>query len=1106
MEFRGNEATEMRSGLLGLFGLLATLLVSLYPTINAQVFYGALVGAITDPSGAGVPGVDVTILNQQTNQTRNTSTNASGGYTFSNVLPGLYRLEAEATGFQAYAQTGVSVTINTVTRIDVELRVGQITEKVTVSTAAGALQSDKADVHIELNTKELTELPLGGYRNYQSLINLTPGATPARFQNSINDTPGRSLTTNVNGTARNANNTRLDGALNKMNIISSHTLYVPPSESIETVNISTNAFDAEQGMAGGAAVTVVTKSGTNEFHGSLFGLHNNSAFQAKNFFFRGDKTPKSLNTIYGFTLGGPLVRNKLFFFGSWEGLRERNNFSSLYTVATADQREGDFGALRTNLYDPLTGAANGSGRALFPNAVIPLARQSQISRKMQALAPLPNLGGTNANYFRSGTQQLDRDNYDVKLNWNRTDRHTIWGKYSRMDAFVNCDPSLGEGGGTGLCIGGKPGKASTLVQLGTLGHTWVLQPNLLFDGNMAYSRLAQNIRGPKIDENFGLTTLGIPGTNGPDLGQGGQPGFVVTGYESLGDANASNPAFRTDAVYTYTTNFSWTRGSHDMRFGFESVRFHQNDWQPNITGGPRGQFNFGGGVTALSGGSAPNQFNSYAAFLLGLPQAMSKALQFYSPQTAREWQFGGFFQDRRQLNQSLTLTLGLRWEHYPIQTRSHQGFERYDPLTNQVFIGRRGNNPDTVGIDVSKRLFAPRVGLVYRLGPSTVIRSGYGISFDPTTLSGAIQRPYPVVVGKQFPGVNSFQPYRPLAQGIPPVEGPDISSGIIPLPIDAQTMSVASGKFPRGYIQSWNFVVERKLPLELVGSAGYVGTKSIRAMAFLDINAGRPGLGVAGQALFASFWRTATTSMLNPAFASDYHSLQATINRRFTRGLFVKGSYTFSKAINSVDDSPGGLAFNTPTQLSRNRALAGYDRAHVLQASWIYELPFGPGKALLAGGGLVSALLRDWQINGIFAVYSGSPFTVSAATASLNAPANTQTADQVKPVVAKLGGIGIGNPWFDTTAFQSVTAARFGNTGRNILRGPGVVEVNAGLFRNIRLSERFTLQFRGEAFNLSNTPHFDNPAANVSTSTNFGAITSAQQDQRTIRFSLRMAF
>jgi hypothetical protein len=222
--------------------------------------------------------------------------------------------------------------------------------------------------------------------------------------------------------------------------------------------------------------------------------------------------------------------------------------------------------------------------------------------------------------------------------------------------------------------------------------------------------------------------------------------------------------------------------------------------------------------------------------------------------------------------------------------------------------------------------------------------------------------------------------------------------------------------------------------------------------------------------------------------------------------LFVKGSYTWSKAINFVDDSPGNLTFNTPDQRSRNRALTGYDRPHILQVSWIYELPFGPGKPMLHSGGLIAAIIRDWQINGILATYAGTPFTVGAAGASLNAPGNTQTADQVKTEVAKLGGIGIGNPWFDTTAFQSVTTARFGNTGRNILRGPGVINWDLGVFRNIPITEALSLQFRAEAFNATNTPHFDNPNANVSTTNNFGMITSAQQDQRVVRFSLRLVF
>jgi hypothetical protein len=1074
---------------------------------RGQVLYGTIVGTVKDSTGAVVPGASVTTTNIQTNQTRATETNAVGSYSFTNVLPGTYNLEISAGGFQTYVQTDLQVTINTITRVDVELRLGQVAERLTVSATAAVLQTDKADVRVELGTKELTQLPLANYRNYQSLINLVPGATPQRFQNSVNDTPMRDLTTNINGTNRNANNERLDGALNKMNIITSHTLYVPPAESIETVNISTNAFDAEQGMSGGAAINVVTKSGTNEFHGALFAFNDNNALRAKNFFYQEKRTPKSIDNIAGAAAGGPIAKNTLFFFADWEGLRERKNFSRLSTVPTGDQREGNFGRYGRPIYDPLTGNLDGSGRTLFPGAVVPGARQSAITRKMQALVPLPNLAGTSANYFSSGTQLLDRDNYDVKINWNRTDRHTIWGKYSRMDAHVECTPALGEAGGNPLCApSSKQGTADTVVQVANLGHTWVLGARLLMDSTVGYSRLAQRIVGGKYGEKFGLEALGIPGTNGPDIRQSGQPAFVISGYETLGDPSAANPAFRTDAVYTHASNVNWSAGSHDIRLGFEQVRFHQNDWQPNVGGGPRGQFNFDGGVTALRGGPSPDQFNAHAAFLLGLPQAMSKGLQYYDPQSAREWQFGWYFRDRWQVSQSLTLTLGLRYEYYPLLTRTDQGIERYDMETNTVLIGRRGGNPDNVGIDVSKKLFAPRLGLAYRLGSRTVLRSGYGISIDPATISGAIQRPYPVAFGTQFPGVNSFQPFRPIELGIPPIAGPDVSSGVIRLPAEAQTTTQAKGLFARGYIQSWNLVLERRLPGEFVGTVGYVGTRTVRQPGTVDLNAGRPGLGQAGRPLFARFGRTATTNLLDPAFSGSYHSLQATVNRPFGRGLFVKGSYTFSKVLNFNDDSGGGLSFNVPEHRSRNRALGGFDRTHIVQMSWIYDLPFGPKKKWARNARWLGAIARDWQINSIFSAYSGTPFTVTSSATSLNAPGSTQTADQVASKVQKLGGIGSASPWFDPTAFRAVTEVRFGNTGRNILRGPGVVNLDLGLFRSFAPSERFQLRFSGEAFNASNTPHFGNPAANVSTRASFGTITSAQDDQRVIRFGLRLSF
>lgn len=1000
------------------------------------------------------------------------------------------------------------MSINTVTRLDFVLRVGQVSEAVTVSGSTSILQADKSDVHVELAAKEITELPLPAYRNFQSLVNLVPGATPGGLQNSVNDTPQRDLSANINGTNRNANNVHLDGSLNKMNIISSHIMYVPPAESIETVNVSTNAFDAEQGMTGGAAITVITKSGTNSFHGSLFAFHTNNALQSRNYFFQGSRTPKNIGNIDGFTLGGPIRRNKLFFFVDWEGLRERLNYSQLYSVPNADQRAGNFSVYNTPLYDPLTGDSSGRGRTAFPGAIIPLNRQSSITQKLQSLVPLPNLTGNANNYFGSGTAPLNRDNYDAKVNWNRTDRHTIWGKYGRMGASFSCGSSLGAAGGPGLCnpSNPKPGDADTLIQIGSLGTTLVLSPTLLLDGTLGYSRMSQDIRGPFYGTNFGLDTLGIPGTNGPDPRQSGQPGFAITGYTAFGDNNAANPAFRKDAVWTQTSNVSWTKGAHELRFGFELVDFQQNDWQPNITGGPRGSFAFTGGITALNGGAAPNQYNAYAQFLLGLAGNMSKALQYYSPQTAREWQFAWYARDRWQASRNLTLTLGLRYEYYPQMYRSNQGMERYDPETNNVIIGDRGGNPANAGVFSSKRLFAPRLGLAYRMGARTVLRSGYGISIDPSTISGAIQRPYPVVVGQQFSGVNTYVAYASLAQGIPLFGGPDVSSGITALPPTAQTQTQPAGLFSRGYIQSWNAMVERRLPADLVASAGYVGTHTVRQMVYFDSNAGVPGLGLAGQPLYARWGRSATTSVLTPAFSAEYNALQATLNRRFSRGVLLKISYTFSHAIDFSDDNAGSLSFNTPSQVSRNRARAGFDMTHIFQSAWVYDLPFGPGKTWLRSKGVASALARDWQINGVLSRYSGLPFTVTASGTSLNAPGNTQTADQVKPNVEKYGKIGPGVPWFDTAAFASVTAVRYGTSGRNIIRGPGTFNLDLSLFRNVSITERLGLQIRGEAFNATNTPRFDNPAANVSTTSTFGSITSAGQGGRVIRLALRLTF
>jgi hypothetical protein len=369
------------------FLLLVTvslLVAGLTPALKAQVLYGSLVGNVVDSSESAVPNAQVSATNKGTGLVKSTTSDDRGFYSFRDLQEGTYDLSITAPGFATYTRTDIRVSINSLTRTDVQLQVGAVAETVNVSAAAAALQTDKSDVHVELASREVTDVPLTGYRNFQNLLNLVPGATPARYQNAVTDTPNRALTTNINGTSRNGNNTRIDGATSQNAWFTTHSIYIPPAEAIETVNVSTNAFDAEQGLAGGAAVNVTTKSGTNDIHGVAFDFLNNSAITARNAFFLEAKKPKNIQNQYGGTLGGPIKKDKMFFFMSYEALKQRTNFGTLVTVATARNRTGDFSDTGVTLFDPNTGNPDGTGRTAFTNATIPLNRQSTAAQKLNA--------------------------------------------------------------------------------------------------------------------------------------------------------------------------------------------------------------------------------------------------------------------------------------------------------------------------------------------------------------------------------------------------------------------------------------------------------------------------------------------------------------------------------------------------------------------------------------------------------------------------------------------------------------------------------------------------------------------------------------------------
>ena len=1140
----------------------------------AQVLYGSIVGTLTDETGAVVPKAVVTVTNTATGLSRQATTNDTGYYSIPNLLEGTYDLSVSASGFKPYTQTGITVPINVATRVDVRIQVGALAEQVTVETTAPVLQTTRSDVSVSLDTKAMENLPLSGYRNFQQLINLVPGATPARFQNAVTDTPGRALTTNVNGQERGANNTRVDGAADILVTMPHHAVYVPPVEAVQEVNISTNSFDAEQGMTGGAAVTVITKSGTNNFRGTAFAMNDNKALRT----FTWDENraglkekPRASRNIDGGNFGGPIKRNKLFFFGNYEGTFERVGNSVRSSVPTADLRTGNFSRflgdpilsrngspimvpttegvltpLREGMiFDPFSGNLDGTGRSVFSSGgqvnVIPQSRLNGPMMKMLALVPLPNLPGDTSNYFNTGIQRLNRSNFDGKVNWNRNERHQLWFKYSAMDALVHGDFSLGQAGGSCLCAGGGLGDGNTLVQIAGIGQTYTVSPTLLIDGTLGWTRFGQDVRPPDLGTNFGLDVLGIPGTNGPDPRESGMPPMYISGYSALGNPEGWNPLFRNDQSYTFNTNVSWMKGLHDLRFGFDFVHHLMNHWQPELGEGPRGAFYFDPGVTALNpdaldssvgftGGtpSFENDWNALAAFLLGTPAGSGKSSQFIKMDSMEE-QYALYMRDRWRATGKLTVDLGLRWELYPNRRRSQGlGIESYDPNTNEALIGGKGGIPRDNGVGFSKKLFAPRLGFAYQLTDSTVIRSGYGITYHSHPWGAqALRGWYPLTLVAVFSGINGYQPVTtdrayvaagvpnaPLGPnvGIPSICCPDINKGRVPLPDVAETgYPRANTELHRGYIQSWNLIVERKLPARMVGTIGYVGSASVRGFAFLNINASQvPGSGDEGRPLFAKFGRAADTREWDGRTHSIYHSMQATLNRRFSEGLLIKSAYTWSKAIDQAPYSDWTeFRYNAASVFYKNRAVADHDIPHNFQLAVVYDLPFGNGKKWI-NSGVGSTILGGWQLNGVFAAYAGRPFNLTASGASLNMPGNAQTPDQVKDDVEILGNVGGAGTYFDTSAFKRVTAVRFGNVGRNAMRGPGQRNLDMSLFRTFKLTQDVNLQFRAEGFNITNTPHFSNPNGNVNSS-NFGKILStdgswAMGRSRQFRFGLRLTF
>jgi hypothetical protein len=1093
-------------------------LLTLHNDANAQVLYGSLTGNVTDPSSAAVPNVKVEALNTATGISRAAVTDDSGNYSFNDLQAGIYKITYSAPSFRTVVQEGVQIVANNIRRLDTQLSVAQVSEAITVSGAVIALQTDRADVNVEIQRSQIANLPFTGNagRNWQALYKIIPGFSPPAELHSDAGNPQRALGTNVNGASYSNNNTRLDGATVSYPWLPHIVAYVPPADAVETVNIVSNSFDAEQGMAGGSAINVAIKSGTNDYHGSTHWFHTNSAMRARNFFNVTNEIPKNILNQAGFTFGGPIKQNKLFFFTDWERTVRREFRSAFRTVAPPALRAGNFSGVTSNaIFDPLTGQADGTGRELFPNQQIPASRIDPAAVKMASLIPAPNLTTYPSNYIAIGSYQFNRDNFDVKVNYNPTDKSSMFGRYSFSPSDIFDPPSLGPAGGDALA-GGQPGNSPGRIQSASIGGTYTISPRLLADATLGFTRQRLGSINVDIDKNYGLDDLQIPGTNGADRLQGGYPRFNITSMSAIGNPNVSNPFLFRDNQWVTSGNLSYTRGVHNFRFGGEYTYYTINHFQPQAAFGPRGGFNLTGGVTSLRGGAAPSQYNGWADFLLGLPNAMGKDVQYINPAAVRMPGWGFYARDQWQLGRKLSVTYGARFERYPFATRDHRGGERYDPDTNLVLIGGLGNTPTDTGVKVPKLQVAPRLGIAYRANDKTVFRAGYGISIDPDSFR-RMRDSYPATVSSQFNAPSTLQAAGSFRTGIPAVVVPDLNTGAITIPAAVGTVTWPVD-YRRGYFQSWNFTIQRDLGIGFNLESRYAATRAIRQTAIVNLNYSRPGQGTStGRVLGQRWGRTADTNIYTPFNSSNYNGFQNQLRRQFGNGGLLGVAYTWSKSLSFADNNDSGLSWHDPDLWDRNRAPAGFDRTHNFQMYGVYTLPFGKGQRF-TNQGIAGHIIGNWQINGVFSKYSGTPFTVGSAGTSLNAAGATQTADQVKPEVQILGGIGRGASYFDPYAFAPVTAVRFGNTGRNILRGPGLTNLDASIFRDFSITERFKLQFRAEAFNLSNTPAFNNPGATVSSATRnavtgeitnlggFTEVTGAQATERQFRFALKLMF
>lgn len=1077
----------------------------------SQAVTATVVGTVTDSTGAVVPNATVKLTNQGTGAVATQQTNGSGNYEFTFLTPGTYSVDITARGFKETQRGNIGVLVNTTTRVDMALEPGVTTQVVTVTGQAPLLQTDRADVSEQIESVQVQELPVGSQRNFQALESLVPGVSRPIYDHSSFFDSQNSQSFQVNGQSELSNNLQFEG-IDDNERTGLLQVYIPPAAAIQTVDVETSNYAPEFGRSAGAVTNVTLKSGTNHYHGSAYEYNEVSALAARSYFDTTGAKQRTTNNYYGATLGGPIVKNHTFFFGDF--LRYSNyqsQFSGILSVPTADFRAGNLSASPTPIYNPFTGNPDGTGRSQFSYQgqanVIPPQYMQSIPQKILAMVPLPNIPGAGVtnNYEKNTGFHVDTSSYDIKVDQRLRRQDTLIGRFSWQRTNTVQQPIFGSAGGP--IAGAFEGNGVNTVWTPAIEYTHVFSPTLIaeFRGGIDhYRNIAQEADYGTQDS----TKLGVPGVN-VDPFTSGLVGIDISGFSSpLVGYSPSLPWARAETNIDLVNNWTKIVKNHSVKAGFE-LRRVRDDLRQGQTFSPRGIFRYRDGQTGLNvKGNKTSFANDFASFLIDDPNQVGRDVNV-NYASWRQTLYFAFLQDTWVASKSLTVTYGVRWEFYPPADPERKGgYSQYDPGTNTLQIAGYGSVPENLGLQVNGTDFEPRIGIAYRAGARTVIRTGFGISHTPFQDNNYAFN-YPVRQNNAFNSLSSYTPAllpngspSTLAAGFPaPILAQIPSSGILPAQNNVSYVYVNT-KYRDPYVMSYNFTVERQFG-NWVATASYVGNEGREIPGNYNLNAGFvAGAGSKGQPYFQKYGTTASIELLPKQTTSNYNALQARLRHRFSNGFQISSSFAWQKAMgyNSTGGGLGGYSFYL--DFHRNYAPTSWNREFTVANSFIYQVPFGKGKTYLRTGAL-GWIIGGWQAGAVSFIESGTPLTFTASGSQLNAPGNTQVADQVGPF-RRLKGIGTDKLWFDTSSFAQPSGAALGNMGHDVYSGPGSFTFDGDLMRNFPIHEQMTFQLRADAFNAFNHPTFSNPSTSL-TSSDFGHVTGSGGG-RALQLSATLSF